>query len=329
MLLLLSAGPPLAQSSQMPDNAGMMPAEPSTRPRPRLRWRIVRLVLILVVLPLAGLLAVLYALQAQILFPGHATQGRPEARVEPPAGGELLHLTTHEGTRITALFAPAIGPDGQPAADAQERPTVLFFYGNAMCLADCGYHIDYFRRRLAVNIMVADYPGYGLSEGQPSEPALRAGGMACLKHLRWRPDVDPKRIVLIGWSIGGGVAIDLASREGDAIAGLVTLSTFTSIARTARAVMPWITPATILLRNRFESVRKIGRVAVPVLLVHGRDDEIIPFSMMDQLATAARADGSKRVTTLPIDGAHHNDIFEAGGDTLESALKRFLDGTAR
>jgi pimeloyl-ACP methyl ester carboxylesterase len=298
----------------------------------------VRLVLLFVVLPLAGLLAMLYLLQNQILFPGHRTQGRPEARVTPPEGGEVLRLTTHEGTRITALFAPAQTPDGMPVADAASRPTVLFFYGNAMCLADCGYHLDYFRRQLGANVMIADYPGYGLSEGQPSEPAFRAAGMACLASLRKRPDIDPARIVLVGWSIGGAVAIDLASREGDSIAGLVTLSTFTSIAGTARQVMPWIAPATILLRNRFESSRKISRVVVPMLLVHGQDDEIIPFSMLGHLASAARAETSSsgagaakrpRVTTLVFAGAHHNDIFERGGEPLRTEMGEFLDAVGR
>ena len=99
----------------------------------RWAWRIGRIA----VGAYLGLAIVLGAFQTYLIFPGAATQGRADAVVGPIDGGEIVTLTAKTGEKITALFGRALLPDGSPHPDASERPTLLFFYGNGMCLADC------------------------------------------------------------------------------------------------------------------------------------------------------------------------------------------------
>ncbi len=281
----------------------------------RRAWRVARIPLLVYL----GLLIVLTRFQSQLIFPGQATQGRPEARVQPPPGAGLVTLTTRGGDRVVALFGPALPAQGlAPRFDAASRPTVLYFYGNGMCLADCLVEFEAFRR-LGVNVMIPDYVGYGLSGGRAGESGCYATADACYDHLRGRIDIDPNRIVAAGWSLGGAVAIDLASRRP--VAGLAAFSTFTGMADMAGRHFPFL-PVSVLLRHRFESERKIARVSCPVLIGHSRADGLIPFEMSERLASAAGGP----VTHLVIEGADHNEFFAAGGRRVLVAFARFLDG---
>ena len=176
-------------------------------------------------------------------------------------------------------------------------------------------------RRLGANVVLADYPGYGMSEGTPSEAGCYAAADAVYDHVVSRPEVDAARIVPVGWSLGAAVAIDLAARKP--VAGVAALSTFTSMRDMARRLVPWA--PTALLRHRFESEAKLARLRCPVFLAHGAQDRIIPSAMCDRLAAAA---GSRLAGNLRIEEADHNDFFELGGERLFGALGRFLDRVA-
>lgn len=291
------------------------PAE-SARPRPRraAAWRVAR----------GGLIAYLVVLlmiswnQSSLIFPGRSSRGLPEYRVDPGPGVELVRLTTADGDRIAALFGPALDPAGRPRPDASGRPTLLYFYGNASSLRGSLGLFESFRR-LGVNVMVPEYVGFGMSEGEAGESGCYATAEAAYRHLAARPDVDPRRIVPAGWSLGGAVAIDLASRRE--VAGLAVFGTFTSMAEMAGRRYPWL-PTRWLLRHHFESERKIGRVAAPAFLAHGLLDPLIPPSMSDRLAAAA----SGPATRFDVPDAGHNDLFDPGRPALFGALGRFLDG---
>src|SRR5439155_8969155 len=170
-----------------------------------------------------------------LIFPGAATQGHPDAVVRPAGGAQIVSLTASTGDTVTALFGPALTPDGRPHSDALHRPTILYFYGNGMCMADCEGQFEKFRRR-GFNMMVPDFLGYGMSGGKPSEQGVYATADACFEHLLTRRDVDAKKIVPFGWSLGSAAAIHLASTRQ--VPCLVLVSAVTSIADMARSVFP-------------------------------------------------------------------------------------------
>jgi fermentation-respiration switch protein FrsA (DUF1100 family) len=115
------------------------------------------------------------------------------------------------------------------------------------------------------------------------------------------------------------VAIDLASRR--LVAGLVTFSAFTNIADMTQSLTNGL-PLAFLLSCQFDNLAKIGSVTCPMLMTHGTEDPLVPPEMLDRLAGAARS----KVTTVHVDGAQHNDIFEKGGDSLFLRVKEFVNG---
>jgi fermentation-respiration switch protein FrsA (DUF1100 family) len=265
-----------------------------------------------------GLMAAVLLLQDAMIFPGAARQGEPGCAVRAGQGGEPISLRTADGERMAALFGAAMTADGRMRPDALQRPTLLYFYGNAMCLADASGEFHQFRR-LGLNVLIPDYVGFGMSGGRPSERALYATADAAYSHLGMREGVTPARIISMGWSLGGAVAIDLAHRMP--VAGLVVVSTFTSAADMAHRILPFV-PHSVLLRSRFESQRKIAQIRAPTLIVHGRQDSIVPYGMAERLAGSA---GGRPVTLLPVEGADHNDIFERGGPRLLPALRGLVE----
>src|SRR5260221_682510 len=177
-----------------------VPAKPRSRLR---RWtlRIVRILVIVYVV----LASILYFAQTWLIFPGHAGQGTRGSFVRATKDSELVTLTTRDGVKIVALFGRALSPDGLPRADSSSRPTVIFFYGNAMCLADCFSEFRHLREAGA-NVIIPEFVGYGMSGGKPSEQGCYDTADAVYDYLLTRSDLDASRIVVAGWSVGAAPA---------------------------------------------------------------------------------------------------------------------------
>lgn len=295
--------------------ASRLPSDPdrarTARPRPT---RVARRLATLAGLTVVGFFASLYAVQANMIFPGSATQGLPEAVVRAGPGEEVVRLPT-PGGEVVALFGAALSADGRPLPDAKSRPAVVFFYGNAMCLAYSGMEFDRLRR-LGLNVVIPDYLGYGMSGGKPSEIGCRQTAEACLTFLKSR-GFPPDRVVVGGWSLGGAVAIDLTSRHE--VAGLFALSTFTSTMDMARTIFP-LPPPAFLFQHKFESLAKIKTVKRPIILGHGRRDRIVPFAMFERLVAAC----PEPPATLVIDRAEHNDYLDMAGARLDRAIAELV-----
>lgn len=257
------------------------------------------------------------SLERSLIFPGTATQGRADT-VVPPASGdyELLSLTTRSDTKIVAQFGRALDAAGTPRTDSATRPTVIYFYGNGACLAYSRQEFDAFRR-LGFNVIIPDFPGYGMSGGTASERACYETADAVYDHLLTRNDLDHTQFVAAGWSMGAAVAIDLASRRP--IARLVTISAFTSMPAVAKSVAPWA-PTSLIIRSRFDNAAKLPAVACPILLVHGTSDDLVPHAMAAELAARAPNQPVRRFD-VP---AGHNDIFFVGGAKLWTEIGHFL-----
>jgi fermentation-respiration switch protein FrsA (DUF1100 family) len=261
---------------------------------------------------------VVFFLQNYLVFPGATTtHGQADTRIGPGKDYELLTLDTPDGNKIAAIFGTALDGSGRTRADAGTRPTIIYFYGNGACMA---WSLDLFNefRFRGFNIIIPEYEGYGMSEGKPSETGCYAAADAAYDYLLTRRDVRRDKIVLVGWSLGGAVAIDLANRKP--VAGVATLSAFTNMKEMAHRVIPWL-PSSLLVRYRFDNLAKISNLRCPLFIAHGTRDDIVPPYMADRLAAAAKA----QVTQVRVEGASH-DIFEIDATRLLNQIQQFIDG---
>jgi len=203
-----------------------------------------------------------------------------------------------------------------PEPGREIRGYLLFSHGNAgnisgrLPLADSLVGLD-------LAVLLYDYRGYGLSEGEPTVSGIFEDAEVALAWLTQRAG-DPSKVVLLGRSLGGGVTWELADRHPD-LGGVITDCTFTSVPALTRAMFPLnlLNPA---IQNRMNNLRKVARAAPPKLLLHGTEDEVIPFTMGEELASQAR----EPVTFVPIEGAGHSDTYSVDPERYFGAIDEFI-----
>jgi abhydrolase domain-containing protein 17 len=234
--------------------------------------------------------------------------------------GSMIYFPQY-GSRRAPVELKKI-PDGKGGeievlhlANPTARFTVWFFHGNAEDLGD----IEPLLRKLrdaGFAVFASEYPGYGHSSGRPSEATLYSSARIARGYLRETVGVPAARTLLYGRSLGGGPAVQMAVEEKTA--GLVLQSTFVSA---YRVVTRW----RLLPFDQFENLRKITRIDCPLLVMHGRADEVISFRHGEKLFAAALE--PKRSLWVP--DAHHNDFFSVAGSSYWSALQKFNELCAR
>jgi len=260
---------------------------------------------LVVALALAYALVVLavYAGQRRLIYPARGVGAVPELR-----GATLEKLDGPDGTRAHALYAKAL--DG--------APTLVHFHGNGEELADLVDLVELFHRR-GLGVLAVEYPGYGLSKpGEPSERAIYETAEALLRDLRENKAVSRALTVLSGQSLGSGVAVEMARRGHGA--RVVLYSPYTSIADVADVYLPFL-PNRLLVKDRFDSKSKAASIDLPVLVVHGTEDEVIPFELGRELTTCF-----PNARLIRVEQGRHNDLFARGGDALLGELERFCRG---
>jgi fermentation-respiration switch protein FrsA (DUF1100 family) len=219
---------------------------------------------------------------------------------------EDLRIVARHGAELHAWFLP------RPSA----RGTLLFFHGNA---GNISHRVEKagLLRRLGLQVLLLDYRGYGHSTGRPSEEGTYRDARAAWSALRSRSDVDPSRIVCFGESLGGAVAIDLATEEP--CRALIIESSFTSM-RDVAADIVHFTPLARLIATRYDSLSKLPRVHAPVLFLHGTRDDLVPFHHSERLFAAANPPKE----LFAIEGAGHNDPFVVARRAWMERIDRFL-----
>ncbi len=173
---------------------------------------------------------------------------------------------------------------------------------------------------LPVNVFIVDYRGYGKSEGKPSEQGLYLDARAAWDYLVNDRRVAPRDIVILGKSLGGAPAIDLASQVEPG--GLIVQSSFTSAADMAATILPFL--PRLFLHTRMDSISKITRVHCPKLFIHSRADEVVPFELGRRLFEAA-PDPKEFYEVI---GSPHNSTYIVGGKAYFEAVRRFLEKCA-
>ena len=197
----------------------------------------------------------------------------------------------------------------------EAEKTVLFFHGNGGNVSHRGNSL-YIFHKLKLNVLIIDYLGYGKSGGEPSEEGLYQSANAAWQYLLNHKKLAPNKIIIFGRSLGGAVAVDLASQVN--AGALIVESSFSSIRDIVDTAFPILTHI-IYLRYSFNSLNKIGRVKMPLLVIHSPDDRVIPYESGIKLFNAAV---SEKVF-LEIKGGH-NDGFMQSITSYMKSLHLFI-----
>ena len=232
---------------------------------------------------------------------------RPDvAHAETPGLREVV-LHTADGLDLLGWWLPPARPDA---------PVLVYFHGNAGTLANRIPRMRFFAA-LGWGMLMPEYRGYGGNPGAPSEAGFALDAAAGMAFLA-REGVPLSRIVAYGESIGTGVAVQVAA--GSAVAGLVLESPYTSITDIARARF-WFLPVGLLLRDRFDSLARIGTVHVPLLVLQGGQDVVVPPALGQTLFAAASE--PKQIWVSPAAG--HGNLMQFGaGDVTADFVRRVV-----
>ncbi len=250
---------------------------------------------------------------ALVIFAGHFEKKQifyPEKHVSMTPGMlsmqfDEVTLVTQDKVKINGWFIPA----DKPAA------TLIFCHGNAGNIGDRVSGLKHLHD-LGINIFIFDYRGFGKSEGEPSEEGTYRDALAAVDYLKTRKDVDPNKLICYGESLGGAVAVDLASRIKPA--GLIVIDSFTSVYRASQDIYPFL-PIRWLLRTKYDSLSKMKTIHCPVLIGHSPQDDIIPFHHGQDLYNAANS--PKEFVTLK--GSHEDALYIDNKKVLEQ-MKHFI-----
>lgn len=220
---------------------------------------------------------------------------------------EEVRLTTDDGVELHGWFVPAPAP----------RATLLFFHGNA---GNISHRLDSLKifHDLGLNTLIIDYRGYGKSAGSPSEQGTHLDAQAAWIYLTQQRGTEASDIILFGRSLGAAVAARLASEVQPR--ALIVESAFTSVPDLGAEVYPFL-PVRLLSRFHYPARDYIARAPCPTLIVHSRDDEIIPFHHGAALFALAR----EPKQLLELRGGH-NDGFLVSLPAYREGLADFLSG---
>ena len=251
-------------------------------------------------------IAVVWALQAKfVYYPGEPTRELQATPADIGLTFEDLEIQTGDDVTLHGWFVP--GPS---------QTTVLYFHGNA---GNISHRLAIIRllHELGLAVMIVDYRGYGRSTGKPGEQGTYRDALAAWRHLTLTRGTDADSIVIYGRSLGGGVAAWLATQVDPG--GLILESTFTSIEAMARKAYPWI-PAG-LSRIHYDTLSRIASIRCPILLLHSREDRLIPYEHAESLQAAA-GDNTRLVTLA----GNHNETHAVSGARFTNALDEFVTG---
>jgi uncharacterized protein len=238
-------------------------------------------------------------LNALLYFPSRTIAATPRVPYSDVA------IETADGERLHGWWVRG----GEPAV-----AHVLYLHGNGGNIGDRAPHLDLLAAA-GLDVLIFDNRGYGRSSGRPSEEGTYRDAAAALATLLAQPGVEPARVIYVGESLGGAVALHLAIRSPPA--GLVLQSTFTSVRDMARLHYP-IVPRR-LVPDAYPSLRLVPEVRCRLLCLHGDRDELVPLMYGEALYEAARCD--KELVVLP--GVGHNDVLALAGERWAAAIARF------
>ena len=244
-----------------------------------------------------------YAFQRRLVFP--APSGEKPYCHSP---GKYRVFETPSGRRVHTVHFPA----------REGEPTVVVFHGNGETLADNVPLLEVLARE-GLGAYGVEYPGYGpASSYSPSEGALYEDAQAALDHLERQRGVARGQVVLMGRSLGTGVAVEMARRGYGG--RMILVSPFTSMPDVATRLFPYLLPR-LLVRDRFDSLDKVPQIGIPTLVIHGSKDELVPTAM-----------GRRLAETIPdsqlvvVEGGTHNNLLAEEPEIDPTTVVQFARG---
>jgi fermentation-respiration switch protein FrsA (DUF1100 family) len=254
----------------------------------------------------AVLVLVIYLMQARMLYLADVP-GRSLEQTPADIGAEFrdVSIETADHVRLHGWYIPG----------ASDR-VLLFFHGNA---GNISHRLESIRQflQLGLSVLIIDYRGYGQSEGRTTEQGIYRDAGAAWRYLTKTQEIPENRIVVFGRSMGASAAAYLAAKHHPL--ALIVESSFTSVPDIAREYYPWL-PVRWLSRLRHSAEDFVRQGRSPVLVIHSRDDEIVPFHHGEAIFAAAREPRA----FLEIRGTH-NDAFLRDEHNYITGLRSFLD----
>ena len=243
---------------------------------------------------LAATAAMYFGQRSFIYFPDPNRQNRATYQ----AGDmDVIHAKTSDGLTLEGWYK---APQG-------DKPVIVVFHGNASHMGMSAWKVQPYLEA-GYGALLPAYRGYAGNPGKPTEAGLYNDARAFLHWLETDKGIPENRIVLLGESLGTGVAVEMAATDFPSIRGLILESPYTSFGDLASTHYPFIPFAGSLVRDRYDSIRKIKKVKAPLLVVHGRQDVVVPFALGERLYRAANE--PKQMAVIPLAG--HNDLYSYG-----------------
>ena len=250
----------------------------------------------------------LFPLEHRLVYPGSYAKAKLVKQTPAEYGLEYEQLTLHasDGVALEAWAIPNTTPEGR-------NIWLVYFHGNGETM---GAYLPVATKlhALGLNVLMLEYRGYGNSEGVPSEGGLYRDAEASYRWLLER-GVSSENIVVYGFSLGSGVAVELASRVP--VGTLILEAPYTSLPDVARAAYRAVPPT--LMKNRFASKEKIMNVAAPTLFNHARDDRTVPYSQGETLYQLSPA--PKKMVTIT---GGHVALFNGPTEAVYDEIAAFL-----
>lgn len=206
----------------------------------------------------------LFIMQRWIIFPRNQIP-YPSGTEKPVSGIKKFWLGA-PSKKFETWFMPPLNTSPSPPT-----PAVIFAHGNAELIDFCSEELKFFTR-IGIGVLLIEYPGYGRSESSPSQKSISQAFNLGYEYLITRKEVDPNRIILFGRSLGGGAVCDLASKKPSC--AVILQSTFTS----ARSFAARFLAPGFLVRDPFDNLSVVSSYTGPILIIHGKNDDVIPFS---------------------------------------------------
>ncbi|MDO5552833.1 MAG: dienelactone hydrolase family protein [Planctomycetia bacterium] len=261
--------------------------------------------------------------QSQLIFPGQGKGGDSRADLErlsrqPAVNEQAIPVTLASGLKTWVRIVAA--GDRLPDATANDHYLVLFFYGN------CG-RLDWFGEFAApflncnLDFACIEWPGFGVAEGRPSERNCYEAADSLWRVAQERFGYRPEHVIIAGYSMGVGLACELATRYS--AGGLILFSGFTSMPDIAQYHFPYL-PVRWFLTTHFDNRDKLSKISSPCLLLHGTADTIVPFRMAEENEQSARTGGCD-VTLHALPEGDHEVFDEPVVDLLHTPLTEFVN----